>query len=198
MQEVNDFLQALFGFVLTGNIGKFDGLAILNDILFGTGFAAAKNHAVGAAGHFTDPLAHHAVEPDDQDDHGQQRDDPAQQGIHPGGLVVHLAKGNAGAFQPGDQLQVLRNGVGAVGGIVFVHKIDLLILNFNGAQLAAFEHVQEGAVIDLFDLAFHHGGEGPEIEQQHHKDHGIYNAGRLFGVARLLGFVHNNSSSWGR
>ena len=79
MQEVNDFLQALFGFVLTGNIGKFDGLAILNDILFGTGFAAAKNHAVGAAGHFTDPLAHHAVEPDDQDDHGQQRDDPAQQ-----------------------------------------------------------------------------------------------------------------------
>lgn len=42
MQEVNDFLQALFGFVLTGNIGKFDGLAILNDILFGTGFAAAK------------------------------------------------------------------------------------------------------------------------------------------------------------
>ena len=66
MQEVNDFLQALFGFVLTGNIGKFDGLAILNDILFGTGFAAAKNHAVGAAGHFTDPLAHHAVEPDDQ------------------------------------------------------------------------------------------------------------------------------------
>ena len=199
MQEVNDFLQALFGFVLTGNIGKFDGLAILNDILFGTGFAAAKNHAVGAAGHFTDPLAHHAVEPDDQDDHGQQRDDPAQQGIHPGGLVVHLAKGNAGAFQPVDQLQVLRNGVGAVGGIVFVHKIDLLILNFNGAQFAAFEHVQEGAVIDLFDLAFHHGGEGPEIEQQqHHKDHGIYNAGRLFGVARLLGFVHNNSSSWGR
>ena len=97
-------------------------LPSLNDILFGTGFAAAKNHAVGAAGHFTDPLAHHAVEPDDQDDHGQQRDDPAQQGIHPGGLVVHLAKGNAGAFQPVDQLQVLRNGVGAVGGIVLSTK----------------------------------------------------------------------------
>ena len=47
-------------------------------------------------------------------------------------------------------------------GIVYaVILVVLLLLNF-----WAFEHVQEGAVIDLFDLAFHHGGEGPEIEHR--------------------------------
>ena len=44
VQEVNDLLQALLGFVLTGNIMEFDTGLVVHHILLGTGFPAAEQH----------------------------------------------------------------------------------------------------------------------------------------------------------
>ena len=168
MQEIDDLLQALFGFVLARDVPELDAGLVVDDILLGARFAA-EQHRVGTS-HLLHALGEHVVgEPEQQDD-GQETQHKAEQRIPDRGGLVDGAELDAGVLEPGDELGVLRDGVGLVGVVLFIDKEDLLVLELDGGKFFFFQHLQKGAVVDALDTGLHHGREQKQVGQQHQAD----------------------------
>ena len=86
-----------------------------------------------------------------------------QQRIPDRGRLINRAELHPRILQPGDEVVVLRNGVGFVGIVVLVHKVDLLIFDLDGDQLLALQHLQEGAVVHAFHARLHQSREQENI-----------------------------------
>ena len=188
MQEIDDLLQAFFGFVLARDVVELDAGLVVDDILLGARFAA-EQHRVAAA-HILHAFGKHVVgEPEQQDD-GQETQHKAEQRVPDRGGLVDGAEIDAGVLQPADKLGILRDGVGLVGVFLFIDKEDLLVLQLDGGKFFFFQHLQKGAVTDALDAGLHHGREQKQVgQQQQPDDDGI--AGpqlflRVFGGRCLL------------
>ena len=163
MQEVYNFLQALLGLVLARYIVEFDAGLIVHYILLRAGLAAEQHGVAAGTAHLLHLFGRPAVDEPEQDDHRQERDQQVQQRIPDRGRLINRAELHPRILQPGDEVVVLRNGVGFVGIVVLVHKVDLLIFDLDGGQLLALQHLQEGAVVHAFHARLHHSREQEKI-----------------------------------
>ena len=164
VQEVYNLLQALLGFVLARYIVEFDASLVVHDVLFCAGLAAAEQHGVAAcAAHLLHLFGCPAVDEPEQQNHRQEGNDEVQQRIPDGGALIDCTELNTRILQPGDKVVILRDGVGLVGVFVFVHKVNLLILDLDGGKLLILQHLQEGTVIYALDAGLHQGREEEDI-----------------------------------
>jgi len=129
VQKVHDFLQALLGLVFARYIVKFYAGLVIDDILLGARFAAEQHRVAAHAFH---ALAQRAVGPPEQQDQGQEGNYHVQQRVPDGGVLVDRAELHARVLQTGDEVGILRDGVGFVRLIVVIHKVNLLILDLDG------------------------------------------------------------------
>ena len=155
VQEVYDLLQTLLGLVLTGDIIELDAGLIIDNILLGTGFAAEQHCIAAGTAHLRHLFGGPAVDEPEQQDHRQEGDDKVQQRVPDRRALVDGAKLHARILQPRHEVVVLRDGVRLEGVFVLVHKIDLLVLDLDGGQLLALQHLQEGAVVHALDTGLH-------------------------------------------
>ena len=163
VQEVYNFLQALLGLVLARYIVEFDAGLIVHYVLLRAGLAAEQHGIAAGTAHLLHLFGRPAVDEPEQDDHRQERDQQVQQRIPDRGRLISRAELHPRILQPGDEVVVLRNGVGFVGIVVLVHKVDLLIFDLDGGQLLALQHLQEGAVVHAFHARLHHSREQENI-----------------------------------
>ena len=109
--------------------------------------------------------------------------------------MVDSAKLDPCILQPGAQVVILGDGVGLVGVILVIHKVDLLIFNLDGGKLLVLQHLQEGAVVHAFDFGLHHGWEQEQVAGKQNRDNnGITNPKFLFRVLWRCGLFHRGSS----
>ena len=167
MQVVDDLLQVLLGFVLTGHIRKVDALGGL-DVDLGIGFShAAEHHRVGAAHLFHELFVHKVAQRGEEDD-GQH--EPEQEAEDGRGLLHDLAgKRSPGVIQALGEAGVVHQAGPVDLGLVFVGKDDLVALNVHTADVLILCHAHKGAVIHLFDLALAHPRYQNEVEEQKHQ-----------------------------
>ena len=188
VQVVDDLLQVLLGFVLTGHIRKVDALGGL-DVDLGIGFAhAAEHHRVGAAHLFHELFVHKVAQRGEEDD-GQH--EPEQEAEDGRGLLHDLAgKRSPGVIQALGEAGVVHQAGPVDLGLVFVGKDDLVALNVHTADVLFLGHAHKGAVIHLFDLALAHPRHQNEVEEQKHQQHdGVIDGQRLF---RRFDFFHDD------
>ena len=159
MQEVYDFLQTLLGLVLTGDIIELDAGLIIDNILLGAGFAAEQHCIAAGTAHLLHLFGGPAVDEPEQQDHRQEGDDKVQQRVPDRRALVDGAELH--------EVVVLRDGVRLEGVFVLVHKIDLLVLDLDGGQFLALQHLQEGAVVHALDTGLHQRRIQEDIAQNH-------------------------------
>ena len=81
--------------------------------------------------------------------------------------MVDGAELHARILQPRHKVVVLRDGVRLEGVLVLVHKINLLVLDLDGGQLLALQHLQEGAVVHALDAGLHQRRIQEDVAQNH-------------------------------
>ena len=148
MEEIHQFGQRLFGFVLPGHIGK--GLAGLG-LHINFGIALAKGHGAGAAHFFGDGTEHQRA----QQGHDGKGEHHVQQHGQQGGQAAfrHSAEADFGIQQALGQLRVtyvdrgVYLGTGALR--IFQFDGDLIALQLHYVDLSLVQQVDEIAVIDL-------------------------------------------------
>ena len=145
VEEIHNFHQIFFSFVLACHIAEFDA-GFAGDIDLGVALAKLHGVAHGPAAHLIHQHPAHQLPNDnengDRQDEGQQK---AEDGIHLWSFyLVELA---AGIQQPVDQIRVVKSG-STVQGVVFrvVSKVDSVFFYLDCRYLVFFQHGKEGTV----------------------------------------------------
>ena len=187
MQIIDDLLQVLLGFVLTGHIRKADAVGGLH-IHLCVGFArAAKHHGARAAACLFHQLFVHLVADEAEQQDGQH--EPQQKAEHRRTLLHDLAGelctcvvqalGQAGIVHQAGLVDLL---------VVLIRKNDLVGLDIHLADVFLLGHAHKGAVVYLLHLTLGQPWHDHKVDDQQHQQHdGIVDSQRLFG---WLDFFH--------
>ena len=187
VQIIDDLLQVLLGFVLTGHIRKADAVGGLH-IHLCVGFArAAKHHGARAAACLFHQLFVHLVADEAEQQDGQH--EPQQKAEHRRTLLHDLAGklrtrivqalGQAGIVHQAGLVDLL---------VVLIRKNDLVGLDIHLADILLLGHAHKGAVVYLLHLTLGQPRHDHKVDDQQHQQHdGIVDSQRLFG---WLDFFH--------
>ena len=187
MQIIDDLLQVLLGFVLTGNVRKTDAVGGLH-IHLCIGFArAAEHHGTRTAACLFHQLFVHLVADETEQQDGQH--EPQQKAEHRRTLLHDLAGelrvrivqtlGQAGIVHQAGLVDLL---------VVLIRKNDLVGLDIHLADVLLLGHAHKGAVVYLLHLTLGQPRHDHKVDDQQHQQHdGIVDGQRLFG---WLDFFH--------
>ena len=167
MQEVDDLLQGVLGFILAGNVVKrLAGLRLDIDL----GMRLAKAHGI-AAHRFAHPAEHERTQTIEH----HQRQHPAKQELDDRAHLLrhNLAKGYIRIDEALDDLVIGRYAIGGViGGLLLVlllggRKGDGSLIDLHLLDVAVFQHIKEFRILHLLDAVALDLREKQRIEQEH-------------------------------
>ena len=187
VQIVDDLLQILLGFVLTGNVRKADAMGGLH-IHLCVGLArAAEHHGTRTAACLFHQLFVHLVADETEQQDGENK--PQQKAEHRRTLLHDLA----GELRTGIVQALGQTGVVHQAGLVdllavLIRKNDLVGLDIHLADVLLLGHAHKGAVVYLLHLTLGQPRHDHKVDDQQHQQHdGIVDGQRLFG---WLDFFH--------